>query len=686
MTARTSSPLLVYGLATLIGVAAILATITPEAALGGGPGWQSPTPDVAQAITGHLAFQADSWRWPLLDARTLFWPRGVSVALTDSNPLVSLIAKVRASIAGGAPIDLLAPFWTLCWLLQPITAVYAARGLGLRTGPAIAAAVLAAFWPAQLSRVGHLNLCAHFELLLALGLVFRHRDRPMGLAAPLALLLLAVMTQPYLYALTAAVLAIVPLHAALVRRPGWLREWALFALAAAAPLAVLTLLSGPLGGGDKGFVVLSMNLLSPIWPQHSGVFGRDLPVIDATGGQYEGFNWIGAGTLLLLVAAAIGAGVGRRPAWPVRYPALVIVMAGLTLLSLSSRIYAGHRLLLDLGAKPWEDIFAAFRAPGRAFWPVGYAIMLFSVAGVMRLPRSAAVPLLIAAMALQIADTAPFRADVQALLDSGTPQQVPAIPAAATLVSVAPYPGCDTPYGLRAPAETLLLHAAARGARLGEIGLGRTPAWFSCEMVRADALELPLQRGELRAFFGTDIATQLRPALLGRDATCAAADHVTLCGRDIGVMPGKPVSAADKLPCTCIGTAVTGGALAPLLGTGWVQADGEIWSEGPFNTLLIALPREGPVAVTLRLGAIAAAAGGRRRVEVSAGRQHAATLELHDGTVTDSTIVIPAAAAPDGILRLAFRTIRPVDPARRKLAAPVSRAALRLVSLTIRTP
>jgi hypothetical protein len=38
-------------------------------------------------------------------------------------------------------------------------------------------------------------------------------------------------------------------------------------------------------------------------PQGSGLFPAMNPVIDGTGGQYEGFNYLGFGVLLLLATA-----------------------------------------------------------------------------------------------------------------------------------------------------------------------------------------------------------------------------------------------------------------------------------------------------------------------------------------------------------------------------------------------
>ena len=87
-------------------------------------------------MTGHLAFQADWWRWPLLDTERLFWPHGISLGLVDSNALMSMLAKLWVGAAGGPPQNWLGGFLGACFVLQPVAAVYAARGL--RVGPAAA--------------------------------------------------------------------------------------------------------------------------------------------------------------------------------------------------------------------------------------------------------------------------------------------------------------------------------------------------------------------------------------------------------------------------------------------------------------------------------------------------------------------------------------------------------------------
>jgi hypothetical protein len=156
-----------YFAALLIGLAAAAYFLPLATILGSGGLWVSPGGDLAENLTGHLAFQATGWTWPLLLTPNLAWPHGTSIAMTDSNPLISLIAKVVAKMRG-EPINLFGIWLATCWILQPVAAVYALRGFHCRAlETAIAAAILAVLFPALLARVSHINLMGHFLLLLA---------------------------------------------------------------------------------------------------------------------------------------------------------------------------------------------------------------------------------------------------------------------------------------------------------------------------------------------------------------------------------------------------------------------------------------------------------------------------------------------------------------------------------------
>jgi hypothetical protein len=77
-----------YIVAAFIGLVATLLLMPRDALLGDGGLWASPYGDIATTLTGHVAFQADAWRWPLLHSANLMWAHGLSTAMTDSNPFV----------------------------------------------------------------------------------------------------------------------------------------------------------------------------------------------------------------------------------------------------------------------------------------------------------------------------------------------------------------------------------------------------------------------------------------------------------------------------------------------------------------------------------------------------------------------------------------------------------------------
>jgi len=692
-----------YLIALAVGALAVAHLMPLPAVLGTGALWVSPTGDLAQNLTGHLAIQVPGWTMPPLLAPTLFWPNGLSIAMTDSNPLVSLIAKIIAGFRGH-PANLLGFWFAACWLLQPPAAVYALRGMGSRSWlSALAGAAVAAIFPALLYRVMHINLCGQFTLLIALGLALRMIRRPALDArdwiAPCLLLIAAVLIHPYLFAFAAAVLAAPALQGLLDRRPRARAMAGCFLVAAALPVLVYRVLSGTLGGGDRGFAFYSMNLLSPVWPQMSGLFGPDLPILDPTGGEYEGFNYLGGGGLLLVALALASLAAGG--AWGARFGAfwrrwrgLLIMFACLTLLALTTNVYAGHRPLLLLGARPWDQVFGPLQSAGRAFWVVGYAILLGSIACLeARLPRMALAPALAVVLVLQWIDTGPLRAVARNYF-AGTEQAALAVPLPPGLRLLTTLPVCMQDGPVTRIVATERLDAMRAGARLSDVKTSRLPVWFNCEKVMSDGTELPLRNGEMRIFLTPPAIDRFRQAALGADTVCRRAHDMIVCTRGLAPAEGAPVPPGPPLPQVAMtadgaaldGATLGGAALDPVLSWGWAHGpDGRIWSEGPRATLLFRIPAGmRPLVAQLELEGVGAAAGTDREVVVSAGRAPGIPVSLPDLRPTTVTLPIPRGAAKDGIVRIAFDIFHPIDPAKRSLAAPVGRAGVVLKSLTIR--
>jgi hypothetical protein len=685
---RTAS----YAIAFAVGIWAALSLLPLAVIAGTGGVWGNVTNvDLAQNLTSHLIFQRPGWHWPLFYTPDIFWPRGASIAMTDSNPLVSLLAKLIAGLRGH-PANLLGFWLGVCWLLQPVAGVYAIRGLGVRRWETAAAgALFAVLFPAFLIRAGHINLCGQFTILLALGRAARMTTRGTGShlgdwLTAFAILLVAMAIHPMLFLMSAAVLAAPVLQAIIERRPERWRIVVNFLAGVAVVVLLFQVSSGVTGGMDRGFGVYSMNLLSPVWPARSGLFGPTLMTPDATGGQYEGYNYLGAGGLVVIAAALV---VLWRTGWPRlgQWRGLAIVLAALTLLALSTQVYAGNILILPLGTRKWDSLFGIVRASGRLFWPVGYMLILGSVAIVLaRLRRRSGIAIVAAAALLQFLDTEPLRASARFYFEGDRPATAHVdLPHGVQLLTVLPV--CTHSDRAESIAASARLEAAQMGARLSDIKLSRLPGWFNCERVLTDGLELPLKAGEVRLLVEPEATEHLRLTALGSGAACRRYDQSVICTKDLALNHGDVFETSADLPSLAFGTVLSGDAMLPVLSFGW-EGDpkgGAFWSEGPRATLLARVPNlpANGAELKITLSGIAHNAGGQRPISYQVGAGPVVALTLGDLKSTEIKIPVSAADISDGLLRLAFDIDHPVDPTRRELSAPVNRAGLRIEKLAL---
>lgn len=670
-----AGPTFAYLAAGLIGVVFTAILLTWPEIAGTGGIWLAPQGDLAENLAGHLAFQASPWQWPLLKASNIFVPTGLSIAMTDSNPLVSLLGKLFVTITGRPPQNDFGYWCALCYTLQPIAAVYAIRGLAIRRPEtALAAALFAISFPAFLFRYGHVNLLGHFWLLLALGIALRDARRVVAPRALIrfALLVGAELSHPYLFVFAALLLS-TGFWSTVFQGGNWRRELSIYLLQVFGALAVYFVLSGTFGQSSTGFGFYSMNLLSPFWPSGS-IFFPHLAVMDATGGQYEGYNYLGAGGIVLVL---LSLGAWRHLLVP-QWRGLLFVLACLTLLALSTTVYAGHVRLVSLGRQPWQQIFGWVQSSGRAFWAPGYAIIFSTLAWQERLKRGPAFIILALLCTLQIADVSPLRTKVIHYFAQPTAQALPAVvfPPETKLLTLAP--ACIN----GSEDVDLDLSAIRAGIALSFIRAARQPGWFNCNVGTSDATELPIMPGDLRGFLLDQSLPALRSSLFSAGARCHRYGNLLLCSLayPTGMRP-------PTLPLPFLTTPVTlQGASLPL-GYGWVSdAQGTAWSEGPRATLLFqltpAVASKG-IKITLNVSAIAFAPGGGRGVTISSFGHVLLKTTLPDARERQITVIVPASAHPDGIIRLAFDVYHPVNPKKRHISAPVQRAALHLYSISV---
>jgi len=132
-----------------------------------------------------------------------------------------------------------------------------------------------------------------------------------------------------------------------------------------------------------GYGYFSMNALAPF---DSNGLGRLLPIDipDPTGGQsWEGFNYLGVGTLLLCVSLLkVWRTYLKSADVPVR--AGLVIVGFSYLLALSATITLGSLVIKLPVPGRFIDILSIFRATGRLFWVGGYWLIFLSIVLLIR--------------------------------------------------------------------------------------------------------------------------------------------------------------------------------------------------------------------------------------------------------------------------------------------------------------
>jgi hypothetical protein len=616
--------------------------------------------DEAVMVVGQRYFLAAPWQWPPLTVMRLGAPEGTNIGLTDSIPLAMLVAKLfRAWLPPG--FFMTAAWAALAWALQPAAAIFALRSAGERRAlPMLAVAVLAISMPTFLGRFGHMALCTHAAILVALGLYLRlvaGACRWPWVFGSL-LLLCSLLIHPYILAMTAGVLAATPLTLLLRRDRRWLRAtiWLGCTIAAVAGIAIA------LGyGGTElpyGFGVYSMNLLAPFLPGHSSFF-RDV-TIDATGGQFiEGFQYLGAGMLALLLVTAIPAvwGRGRLP-WG-RHAGLLLVVLGMALFALSNRVFLGHRLLVDIQGIPAAVM--QFRATGRFFWPFAYTAMVAAVLVAARaFPRRFAVTALVLAAGLQFGEAGSQRRGVhyafavanQWKLDE--PRLAPLF-AAHDRLTLWPTFGCGASVGDDATIQVMLL-ASRTTMQTNTMFSARDRANATCDPTAV--LTSPVQPGELR------VIQRPGDVWLVPDAArlCHRSGAMLLCSADTRTMSGLPALQPVELP---LGQDLefSQQTLLDALGGGWSMPNpGGTWTDHGTAALVFHRATPGALVMTLTAVGIGPKPGTAQPVAVAVNGSPVAQWQVPDMAEGHFQVPIPAGEPGTVVVTLTIaHPTRPVD-------------------------
>lgn len=398
--ARRTSAFVAYAIGILLA-GALTAWLFPPSFLRG-EGLFFFDGDISKDISGWIFFAHDTWHWPLLHTSRLNAPEGLSIAFTDSIPLLALLFKPWA---GHLPVGFhyFGMWHALAFVLQATGAVFLIRSLRFQSAfAALCAAAFALTWPILLFRFGHSALLAQGLLLFSLGCYFRAqqagRDTSDCAVALILLCQIALLVHPYLMAMCYAIFIAFLIDDG--RHEGaWLVQLRRLIIALAITLLLMALLGyfgGGLSAGGYGNYTLSVNSL---W-----CGGESSVLFSCDPGPGEHYAYLGAGVLLLLVLAAVLCGA-RLPGLLRAHAGLVLVCILLVAFALSHHIYLGSKQIASYPLPAWlVSIFSVFQASARFVWPVTYLLLFAGLACMLRRGVGGAL-VLIAAFAIQWYDT-----------------------------------------------------------------------------------------------------------------------------------------------------------------------------------------------------------------------------------------------------------------------------------------
>lgn len=547
--------------------------------------------------------------------------RGSSVVFSDSVPIAALVLRPLSPILPH-PFQYLGWWAVLSVALQGYWGMRLIRLRSTRTDHALLGAAFFMIAPTLLNRIGwHSGLATQWVILCALWLYLSSRE--LQARRWLLLLLLVVAVHAYLFVMIGVLWSAHLVKCWLARTLDRRALWRI----AGTPVAVVAWMHGlgyfivgrgAAAGGPTSQFDLANFAIGAWWSWLLPEIRRNPDAAD--GAAWDGFAYLGAGLMVLLIASAVAARIRRaRGAAPVlprsavppaaeSWIPLIVAVSGLAVFATSQHVlFDGYELF----EYPWPRVLvafkAAFRGTGRMIWPAYYVVVLAILWLVIRAwPPRIARWILGGGLVLQVIDLhggAALMRNSWAQPGLARPLLDPVWNTVAAryrkLVSVPAFHG-------QADHQTLSWFSASHGIGTNIGRFGRFKVRRQAEGARAaleQVLEARYAPDTAYYFPFPEIWNIAKLAASPRDlAVVADGQHLLLPGAN---PPGAPapadtaaVPALDTwLPCGI------GGAGSGLLLDGWSWREPwGTWSDGKVGTFIVPVPRghRGKLRVSLR--------------------------------------------------------------------------------------
>ena len=652
--------------------------------------------DAGTHFIGWHFFRNEAWHFPLGAIHRYGMEIAASVVYSDSIPVLALVFKPFSKWL--PEIFQYTGIWiALCYFLQGFFAWALMRRV---SNDSLIQALGVSFFilsPILLFRGGaqHYALMGHWLILAAFVLYLSPSVRGLGWRWG-GLALVAVLVHAYLAVMVLAICAADGFRRFLLDRSISAAATLRFTLIVALFVALgmwqggYFSAAGFVGGHSERY---SMNLAAPFMAT-PGIVGLEsipkeiqfssfLPLHPFfTWEQYEGFNYLGLGVILLLLPGPyqLWRGYGQfalKPFLPLAGACLL-----LALYAISHRVTLWDKVLFEVPLPQFLLEFSQiFRSTGRLFWPAYYGIVLATITLVVHRYGRRATIILALALCLQVADLIPVlshggivargadRPYVSPLRSSFWQEaarhykRVIVAPAAFTVEDFIP----------------LTFYAASHGMEINIAYYGRPPGEKAQQRQREKMRDFLAGKVDPQALYvikDPKLLTVVEP-FLDRHAAIGKVDDVLVIApgwfnftsppQQIGL---RSPENERSFPIVVSGQTVlfnTPDARSfALAGWSWPESWG-FWTDGSFALFGATLVGVGDtdVRVTFKAHALAASSRATMKIKVFANGREVAALRFSNGSPEGKLeAIIPAALVRerDGNLLLFFDIQDPVSP------------------------
>ena len=387
--------------------------------MGTGLYWKNPASEVNISLAALRYYVSEPLWFPIGFIESINVPEGTNILYGSSVPLFSFLAKVLNQTSGININSILV--WSLFSnILQGVSFAYLSIVFNIRNASIIALmTIVGMLMPSYLWRLENTVALPHFFIIFSIVFYFIISGQENALPKMRrAFIIFTVMVissfaiNPYFTAMIIPLLLATTIKMLIKKKISLLFTLGnlLFLVFG---MAFISYVFGYFYGAKfstsiGGFNFFSMNLIAPFDVGHSSIFRffiPDLSPANPTGGQQEGFQYLGLGWTTLILVSAFIFRKNFLASFRQHY-IFILTLLLMALFALSNKIYVGNFLLVEYPLPAFLDgLIQTFRAPGRFFWPMGYLLVGMAIIAIVRELPKAAPYILFGAIFIQIADT-----------------------------------------------------------------------------------------------------------------------------------------------------------------------------------------------------------------------------------------------------------------------------------------